>query len=95
MLAKVLQGAKIRYSYVEKVTYAVLMSVIKLRLYFQSHVIMVYLDQCLRRLLKRPEITRRMFSWTVKLSQHTIKYLPRLNVRVQALIDFIAENKML
>ncbi|XP_077249397.1 uncharacterized protein LOC143888897 [Tasmannia lanceolata] len=51
-VSKVLHDAEVRYQRVEKLAYALIMAVKKLRLYFQAHTIKVLTDQPLRPAIK-------------------------------------------
>ena len=41
--------------------------------------------------MNKPEAARRMVQWAIELSQFDIEYHPRIAIKVQALVDFIAE----
>ena len=58
--SKQLFGAEARYSTMEKLAFALVVSARKLRPYFQAHSIIVLMDQPLRQVLGKPELSRRM-----------------------------------
>lgn len=41
--------------------------------------------------MNKPKATRRMIQWVVELSQFDIKYHPRIAIKAQALVEFVAE----
>ena len=51
---------------------------------------MVMIDQSIQKAMSKPDATGRMVQWAVKLSQFDIKYMPRVAIKDQALVDFIA-----
>ncbi|GKV49801.1 hypothetical protein SLEP1_g56532 [Rubroshorea leprosula] len=79
-IMSVLHRAKLRYSIAEKVALAVVTSARKLRSYFQSHPIVVLIDQPLR-----------LIKWAVELGEFEITFQQRSAIRAQALADFIVE----
>ncbi|XP_077251808.1 uncharacterized protein LOC143891038 [Tasmannia lanceolata] len=90
-VSKVLHDAEIRYQWVEKLAYALIMTARKLRPYFQAHTIKVLTDQPLRQVLHRPDTSGRLVKWTVELSEFDIQYLRRPAIKAQVLADFVAE----
>ena len=48
-------------------------------------------DQPIKKSMKQPEAAGRMIQWAIELSQFDIEYHPRIAIKAQALIDFIAE----
>ncbi|KAK3005556.1 hypothetical protein RJ639_016354 [Escallonia herrerae] len=89
--SKVLQGAKQRYPNAEKLAFALLIAARKLRLYFQSHTIIVLTDKPLRRILHKPDLLGRLVPWSIELGEFDIHYRPRPLIKGQALADFIIE----
>jgi len=63
----------------------------KLRLYFQAHTILVMTDQPLRKAMGRPDAMGSMVQWAMELSQFDVDYKPRIAIKAQALVDFVAE----
>ncbi|GKV29468.1 hypothetical protein SLEP1_g38394 [Rubroshorea leprosula] len=56
-VSKVLQGAEQNYPLAEKAAFALVYTARKLRAYFQSHQIVVYIDLPLRKILQKPELS--------------------------------------
>ncbi|GFZ05230.1 hypothetical protein Acr_17g0008020 [Actinidia rufa] len=89
--SKVLMGAKTRYLKIKKLTYALLIASRKLRHYFQSHPIAVLTDQLLKQILQRPDTSGRLLKWSIEPNEFHISYRPRMAIKAQTLVDFIAE----
>ena len=90
-VSQAFQGAEFRYLRIEKIAFALIVASHKLRQYFQANPILVMTDQPIKKSIKQPEVARRMIQWAIKLSQFDIEYHPRTTIKVQALVDFIAE----
>jgi hypothetical protein len=90
-ISEALAGAKLNYSELEKIAYAVLISSRKLKHYFQAHEITVPTSQPLGDILRKKEASGRIGKWATKLSQFTITYVPRAAIKLQALVDFMAD----
>ena len=88
------QGAKARYPRIEKLAFALVIALRKLRPYFQAHMILVMMDQPLRKAMGRPDVAGRMVQWAMELSQFKIDYQPRTAIKAQALVDFVAKFTM-
>ncbi|TQE09811.1 hypothetical protein C1H46_004585 [Malus baccata] len=89
--SKALQVAETRYSNIEKLALALVMSTRKLRPYFQAHSIIVLTNPHLRQILQSPEISGRMIKWAITLSEFDISYQPKPAEKGQAMADFIAD----
>ena len=85
------QGAESNYPSIGKIAFALIVASCKLRQYFQANLILVMMDQSIKKSMNRLEAARRMVQWAIELSQFDIEYLPRTAIKVQALADFIAE----
>ncbi|XP_057418153.1 uncharacterized protein LOC130712333 [Lotus japonicus] len=86
-----LPGAELRYQKIEKAALAILKTARRLRPYFQSFQVKVKTDVPLRQVLQKPDLSGRLVSWSVELSEYDIQYEPRGQVTIQSLIDFVAE----
>ncbi|KAL5783017.1 hypothetical protein ACOSP7_008046 [Xanthoceras sorbifolium] len=73
-VSKFLTKFEKNYSRLEKLAFALVLSSIKLRPYFQSHTISVVTNQPLRQFLLKPDVSRRLILWTLELIQFDIKY---------------------
>ena len=74
--------------------FALTVSAQRLCPYFQAHAIVVLTNQSLRAILHRPDTSRRLAKWTMKLSEFDIQYQLRPALKAQVLADFIAECPM-
>ncbi|XP_052203997.1 uncharacterized protein LOC127809273 [Diospyros lotus] len=93
-VSKRLAGAEIRYTPTEKLAYALVISALKLRPYFEAHHVIVLSSQPLRHVLGKPDLSGRMLKWAVELSAFDINYRPRPAIKAQALADFIVEGTL-
>ncbi|XP_075500068.1 uncharacterized protein LOC142538641 [Primulina tabacum] len=73
-----LRGPELRYSEVEKIALALIMTARKLRPYFLSHQIVVLTNSPLGRIMTHSEVSGRMIKWTVELGEYDIEYKPGL-----------------
>jgi hypothetical protein len=90
-ISEALPRAKQNYSELEKIVYAVLISSIKVKHYFQAHKIIVPTSQPLGDILRNKEASGRIGKWATELSQFDISYMPRTTIKSQALVDFMAD----
>ncbi|XP_075499245.1 uncharacterized protein LOC142537629 [Primulina tabacum] len=99
-----LKGTEIRYSGLEKLALALVMTARRLRPYFQSHPIVVLTNIPLGRILTHADMsgyynikilghyTGRLVKWTTKLGEYDIQYEPMTTIKAQDLADFLAET---
>nr|XP_025661286.1 uncharacterized protein LOC112756896 [Arachis hypogaea] len=90
-VSRALQGPELRYSKLERLALALLVSSRRLRQYFQSHRIVVRTDQAIRQILQKPDLAGRMMTWAIELSQYDLQYEPRHAIKAQAMADFLVE----
>jgi len=90
-VSEALSGAKLNYTEIEKIAYAVLCASRKLKHYFQSHEIKVPTSQSLGDILRNKEASGHIGKWEPELSQFDITYVPRTSIKSQALADFMAD----
>ncbi|KAM1154006.1 hypothetical protein ACFX19_037047 [Malus domestica] len=89
--SKALQDAETRYSNIEKLALALVMSARKLRPYFQAHSIIVLTNHHLRQILQSPDTSGRMIKWAIALGEFDISYQPKPAEKGQAVADFISD----
>ena len=90
-VSEALSGAKLNYTEIEMITYAVLSASRKLKHYFQSHEIKVPTSQPLGDILRNKEASGSIGKWAAELSQFDITYVPKTSITSQALADFMAD----
>jgi ribonuclease HI len=69
----------------------VLITLRKLRHYFQEYLIVVITDYPLNDILRNQDATRRISKWAVVLGALNIDFKPHTAIKSQALVDFMAE----
>ncbi|VFQ80969.1 unnamed protein product [Cuscuta campestris] len=90
-VARVLRGAELRYTNMEKTIFAVLCTVKKLTPYFQAHPVHVLSQIPIGTLLRSPNAPSRVSKWGVFLESFQIEFKPRPAIKGQALADFVVE----
>ncbi|KAL0395112.1 UNVERIFIED_CONTAM: Retrovirus-related Pol polyprotein from transposon opus [Sesamum latifolium] len=90
-VSKVLNRAEGRYTPIEKMALALIVTARRLRPYFLSHPIGVKTNTPLKQTLGKPDTSGRLVKWAMELSEYDISYLPRTTIKAQALVDFISE----
>ncbi|KAM2101861.1 hypothetical protein ACFX1T_000196 [Malus domestica] len=89
--SKALQDAETRYSNIENLALALVMSARKLHPYFQAHSIIVLTNHPLRQILQSLDTSGRIIKWTIALGEFDISYQPKPAEKGQAVADFIAD----
>ncbi|KAL0427702.1 UNVERIFIED_CONTAM: hypothetical protein Slati_2945000 [Sesamum latifolium] len=90
-VSKLLNGAEGRYTPIEKIALALVVTARKLRPYFLTQPVGVKTNMPLKQTLGKPDTFGRLIKWAVELSEYDISYLPRTTIKAQALADFISE----
>ena len=90
-MSKVLHGAELNSSVIEKFALALINASRKLRPYFQAHKIGVLTDQPLRNIIHSPKASERLIKWAIELGEFDIQYKPRMAIKAHALADFRVE----
>jgi hypothetical protein len=85
------QGARSRYSGVQKLLFGLLMGSRKLRHYFQAHPVTIITRFPLQCILRNPEATGRIVEWALELSSFDLKFESTSMIQSRALAEFIAE----
>ena len=70
--SRVLRGAEKWYLQMEKLAFALITTMRKLKPYFQAHTIVVLTDKPLKKAMSSPEVAGRMALWVVELSEFDI-----------------------
>ena len=90
-VSEVLADAKLRYTEIEKVAYAVVMATRKLKHYIMEHPITIPTTLPIGEVLRNPEAMGRISKWVAELAPHSITFTPRAAIKSQAVADFLAE----
>ena len=90
-ISEVLSDSKTRYSQMQKLLYAVLITKRKLHHYFESHPMIVVMSFPLGEVIHIQDATRRTAKWALELMDQGIAYAPRTAIKSKVLADFIAE----
>jgi hypothetical protein len=90
-VSEALSGSKLLYSELEKIAYAVVMAMRKLKHYFEAHKVTVLTDQPLNDLFINKEASSRIAKWATELSKHTIDFGKRSAIKSQVLVDFVVD----
>ena len=75
-ISRAFRGAEERYPRIEKLAFALVTVVRKLKPYFQAHTTIVLTNQPLKRAMSSPEAAGRMALWAIKLSEFDVQYRP-------------------
>lgn len=90
-VSEALSSAKVCYSELEKMIYAVVMATRKLRHYFTAHQVTVPTTFPLRGMLANRETTGWINKWAAKLAPLDLTFVARSAIKSQALADFLVE----
>ena len=90
-ISEVLSESKAPYPPVQKLLYAILITLRKLRHYFQEYKISMVTDFPLSDILHNRDATGRISKWAVELGALSLDFKPRTAIKSQALVDFMAE----
>jgi hypothetical protein len=91
-MLEVLTGSKKYYSEMEKICYEVIMSIRKLRHYFEAHTIKVLTDQPLNDIFGNRDSSDRISKWPMGLSEYVVDFKKKRSaIKSQILANFVAE----
>jgi hypothetical protein len=90
-ISEVLSETKARYSQIQKLLYAVVLTRLKLRHYFEAHPVTVVSSFPLGEIIRNPDAVGRIAKWSMELMGETLAYAPRKEIKSQILADFIVE----
>jgi hypothetical protein len=91
LVSEVLYASKTRYSQMQKLVHAILITKRKLWHYFDAHPITVVSKYPLGEVVQNPEVKGRITKWALELMGQNITYALRNAIKLQVLADFVAE----
>ena len=75
------QGAEANYPRLEKIAFTMVVASKKLRHYFRAHLIVIMIDQLIRKMMKKIDVAGRLVQWAIKLGQFDIEYRPQIAIK--------------
>jgi hypothetical protein len=90
-ISEALSGSKLLHSELEKIAYAVVMAMRKLKHYFKAHKVTALADQPINDLFINKEASSRIAKWATELSEHTIDFGKRSAIKLHVLADFVVD----
>jgi ribonuclease HI len=90
-VGKALHRAEERYPQIEKLAFALVMALRKLRPYFQAHTIRVLTEYPLQKVMQKLDLSGRLANWAIELGQFDLEFVPKNAIKGQALADFLVE----
>ncbi|KAL0412085.1 UNVERIFIED_CONTAM: putative protein K02A2.6 [Sesamum latifolium] len=91
--SKVLNGAEGRYTIIDKMHVALVVTARRLGPYFLSYLLRVRTNLLLKQTLGKPDTSSQLVKCVLELSKYDISYLPRTTIKAQAVAGFISEMK--
>ena len=73
---KVMYGAEVRYQKIEKLANAIILASRRLKPFFQSHPIIIRIDQLIHQVLPKTNSARRLMAWSIELFEYWLTYEP-------------------
>lgn len=94
-VSNTLKNVELRYSRVEKVGCTLLLSVRRLKPYFQAHSLHVMIDLPLEKYLSKLHKFGRILNSGVELGKFSLKYMSQKSMKGKLLADFVVECTIL
>jgi hypothetical protein len=90
-ISEVLSESNVCYPMIQKILYSILTTSRKLRHYFDAHNILVVSDFPLVDVLHNRDASGCISKWAVELGALILDFKPRIAIKSQALVDFMAK----
>jgi hypothetical protein len=90
-VSKALHGAEERYPQIEKLAFTLITASRKLRPYFQAHTIQVLTEYPLQKVMQKLDLSWRLTNWAIELGQFDLEFVPRNEIKGQALANFLVK----
>lgn len=74
-----MKGTNLRYQKIEKLALAMVITARKLRHYYQGHLVVIKINYLVKQVLKKLNLSRRMVSWAIELSEYDITFKQKRN----------------
>lgn len=84
-------GAKLRYTELEKMAYAIVMASRMLKHYFTTHPITVTMSYLLHSIFENREAIERISKWVMEIDPFALSFVSHSDIKSQALADFIVD----
>ena len=75
------QGAEANYPRLEKIAFTMVVASRKLRHYFHANLIVIMIDQLIRKTMNEIDAAGRLVQWAIKLGQFDIEYRPQIAIK--------------
>jgi hypothetical protein len=90
-ISEVLSETKVCYPQIQKLLYAIVLTWLRLRYYFEGHPVTVVSSFPLGEIVQNREASGMIAKWAVKLIGETLSYVLRKAIKSQVLANFLAE----
>jgi hypothetical protein len=87
----VLNESKARYPQVQKLIYAILITSLKLKHYFDGYRVVVKTNFPLGDIIRNKDANGHIVKWAMELCPYSIEFQGHTSIKSQALVDFIVE----
>ena len=75
------QGAEANYPRLEKIAFTMVVASKKLRHYFHAYLIVIMINQLIRKMMNKIDAAGRLVQWVIKLGQFDIEYRPQIAIK--------------
>ena len=75
------QGAEANYPRLEKIAFTMVVASRKLRHYFHANLIVIMIDQLIRKTMNEIDAAGCLVQWAIKLGQFDIEYRPQIAIK--------------